>query len=114
MARFYGEIGYADDTVESPADSGVWKDVIVEYKYTGDVIRNTRKLEENGEKVNDDLNVQNSISVVADAYALEHFFAIRYIRWAGSLWKVTSVEVQRPRLLLRIGGVYNGPTPPTP
>lgn len=114
MARFYGEIGYADDTVESPAGSGVWKDVIVEYKYTGDVIRNTRKLEENGEKVNDDLNVQNSISVVADAYALEHFFAIRYIRWAGSLWKVTSVEVQRPRLLLRIGGVYNGPTPPTP
>jgi hypothetical protein len=63
-----------------------------------------------GTKVNDDLSVNNSISIVADEYANEHFFAIRYVAWAGTLWTVTNVEVQSPRLLLTLGGVYNGPT----
>lgn len=106
MAKFYGKIGYGQ-AVETVA--GVWEDVITEYSYYGDVIRNTRRLED-GEYLNNDLTVSNSISVVADAYAYEHFFAIRYIQWAGALWTVTEVDVQRPRLLLRLGGVYNGPT----
>jgi len=108
MAKFYGEIGYGE-TVENPSGSGVWIDNITEVKYYGDVVRNTRQLRE-GESLNDDLSVNNSISIVADAYANEHFFAIRYIRWAGTLWTVSDVEVQSPRLLLRLGGVYNGPT----
>lgn len=107
MTKFYGEIGYGESVEQSP---GVWDDVIIEHKYYGDVIRNTRKLQ-NGESVNDDITVNNSISIVADAYANEHFFAIRYIKWAGTRWKVSEVEVQSPRLLLRLGGVYNGPTP---
>jgi hypothetical protein len=105
MAKFFGVIGYGE-TVESAP--GVYQDSIVEYKYSGDVIRNTRKLQE-GENLNNDLSVGNSISIVADAYANEHFFAIRYIEWAGALWTVSDVEVQSPRLLLRLGGVYNGP-----
>lgn len=110
MARFYGAVGYAEQVEMSP---GVWEDILVEYNYYGDVLRNTRRLQ-NDEKVNNDLTVGNSISVVADEYAYEHFFAIRYIRWAGSLWIVSNVEEQRPRLLLRLGGVYNGPTAPAP
>jgi hypothetical protein len=113
MARFFGRIGYGE-TVE--AEPGVWSDDIVEYSYFGDVIRNARNLKE-GENLNADLSVQNSVSIVADAYANDHFFAIRYVEWAGALWTVSSVEVQSPRLLLRLGEVYNGPTPavtPTP
>lgn len=112
MAKFYGEIGYGESVEKAP---GVYVDEIVEYHYYGDVIRNTRKLTE-GQSVNNDLTVNNSISIVADAYANEHFFAIRYIRWMGSLWTVSDVEVQAPRLLLRLGGVYNGPVaaPSTP
>ena len=110
MAKFYGEIGYGE-TVESAP--GVWTDEIVEYKYYGDVIRNTRKFQE-GEYLNNDLSVGNSISIVADAYANEHFFAIRYIKWAGTLWTVSDVEVQSPRLILRLGGVYNGPKATAP
>ena len=113
MAKFYGEIGYGATIETAP---GVWQDEIAEYIYYGDVVRNTRRLQE-GEQLNNDLSVGNSISIVADAYANEHFFAIRYIRWAGTLWTVADVEVQSPRLLLRLGGVYNGPTvsaPPTP
>lgn len=112
MAKFYGEIGYGE-SVEKAA--GVWVDDIVERKYFGDVVRNTRRLTE-GESVNNDISVNNSIEIVADAYAYEHFFAMRYIRWQGALWIVSDVEVRRPRLLLRLGGVYNGPVaaPVTP
>ena len=113
MTRFYGKIGYGESVEKSP---GVWVDDIIEYSYYGDVFRNARNLRE-GENLNFDLNVQNSISIVADAYANEHFFAIRYIEWAGTLWTVQSVEVQSPRLILRLGEVYNGPTAavaPTP
>lgn len=106
MAKFHGEIGYGETVETSP---GVWEDVITERLYFGDVIRNARYLRE-GEQLNNDLTVGNTISIVADAYANDHFFAIRYIRWAGALWTVQMVEVQSPRLLLRLGGVYNGPT----
>jgi len=108
MAKFHGKVGYAEESVE--VRPGIWEDRVVEHEYFGDVVRNTRKLTE-GENLNDDLSVGNSIRIVADAYANEHFFAIRYIEWAGALWKVTDVIVESPRLLLRLGGVYNGPRP---
>lgn len=111
MARFYGIVGYGQ-TVNQGV--GVHELVITERNYYGDVVRNTRR-NESGDKVNDDLSVSNSISIVSDDYANQNFFAIRYVEWAGTLWKVEDVEVQSPRLLLRLGGVYNGPkgTPPT-
>lgn len=107
MARFYGRVGYGETAESAP---GVWVDVIVERSYYGDVVRNARNLHA-GENLNFDLSVQNSISIVADAYANEHFFNIRYIEWAGTLWTVTRVEVQSPRLILTLGEVYNGVTP---
>lgn len=115
MARFYGRVGYGEsvETIgEDELGTGVWVDQITEHFYYGDVIRNSRNLRD-GENLNFDLSVQNSISILADAYANEHFFAIRYIEWAGTLWTVSSVEVQSPRLILRLGEVYNGPTPGT-
>lgn len=104
MAKFYGKIGYSE-TKETT--SGVWTENISERSYRGDVLRNTRRWE-GSENLNDNLNVNNLISIVADAFAYENFFSIRYIEWMGSKWKVTNVEVQRPRLILTIGGVYNG------
>lgn len=105
--KFYGPIGFGESVESAP---GVWTDVIVEYNYYGDVTRNSRKLED-GEKVNNDLSVGNSISIVADAYAREHFFAMKYIKWAGTYWVVSNITEESPRLLLRLGGVYNGPLP---
>jgi len=113
MARYFGRIGYGESVEKA---EGVWEDEIVERSYYGDVIRNARNLRE-GENLNFDLSVQNSISIVADAYANEHFFAIRYVEWAGVFWTVSNVEVQSPRLILRLGEVYNGPkaaVAPTP
>lgn len=106
MAKFFGVIGFGETVEKAP---GVYDDSIVEHNYYGDVVRNSRQLKE-GEYLNNDILVQNSISIVADAYANEHFFAIRYIKWVGTLWTVQDVTVQSPRLILRLGGVYNGPT----
>lgn len=113
MAKFYGVIGYNTGTVEAPPESGIWVDEITERSYYGDVVRNMRQLRE-GELINDDISVSNSISVVADPFAYENIFAMRYIRWMGTLWVVSTVDVQRPRLLLSLGGVYHGPKAPTP
>ena len=104
MGKFFGAIGYAETKETSP---GVWEESIRERNYYGDVIRNVRRLE-NGAKVNDNVDVNNSISIVADGFAYENFFSIRYVAWMRAKSMVSSVEVQRPRLILSIGGVYNG------
>lgn len=106
--KFFGQIGYGTP-VEEPANSGVWVDMMSEYPYFGDVIRNTRQLEI-GDKVNSDIVVSNSISILADEIARKRFFDIKYVRWMGVIWTVTSVEVRNPRLILTLGSVYNGPT----
>lgn len=107
MAKFYGEVGYAESQEGTGENEGIWTDVIIERCYYGDVIRNTRRWE-NGPSINDNLQINNQISIVADAYAWEHFHAMKYVKWMGTYWKVTNVEVQRPRLLLTIGDVWNG------
>lgn len=109
MARFHGPVGYGQ-SVEDPPNGGVWVDQIDEYSYFGDVIRNARRLD-NGQTLNNDISVVNRISIVADQFAFQHFFQIKYVEWMGVRWIVTSVEVQPPRLILSIGSVYNGPTP---
>jgi hypothetical protein len=107
MARFYGAVGYGESQEVRP---GVWEDVVTEKLYFGNVVRNTRALRE-GEKVNLDLSVGNSIEIVADAYAHDHFHAMKYVMWAGKPWIVEEVTVEAPRLALRLGGIYNGPRP---
>lgn len=106
--RFAGEVGYGRSE-EQPADSGIWVDVVEERFYLGDVIRDTRKLEA-GEGLNDNVAVANSISIVADPFAEGHYYEIKYVRWNGVLWTVSTVEIRLPRLILSLGSVYNGPT----
>ena len=109
MGKFCGVIGFAETIEKVP---GVWREKITTRKYSGDVIRNVSKVRE-GEGLNDNLTLDNKISIVADPFAYKNFSTMRYIQWMGALWKITSVEVQRPRLILTIGGVYNEQTPAT-
>lgn len=106
MAKFRGVIGYSPETVETKP--GVWEDVTVEKLYYGDVLRVTRNQVE-ADKVNNDTTLSNEISVLADAYLLSHLDKIRYIKYLGVAWTVSSTVLERPRLILRLGGVYNGP-----
>lgn len=107
MARFFGVVGYGDAIETAP---GVWTDQITEMHYQGDVTRNSAKMEAGGD-LNPDISIGNTISIVADEFAVEHFSKIKYVKWAGGLWTVTAVEVRAPRLILNLGSVYNGPTP---
>lgn len=104
MAKWFGEIGYAQDVEETP---GVWVNKIIKRNYYGDVTRNFSRWQ-TGDSVNDDLTVNNQLSIIADPFAMEHFHTMKYAEMYGTKWKITSVEPQYPRLIISIGGVYNG------
>ena len=103
MAKYYGKIGFAVTTEDAP---GVWVSHMTEKPYAGDVLNNTRRLEVT-ENVNPDINISNRISIVADPYAKLNFHSMRYAVYLGTKWKISSVEVQFPRLILNLGGLYN-------
>lgn len=105
MAKFYGPVGYAD-TVETA--HGVHEEKITERMYSGDLLRNTGLLQ-SAETLNDNVNVANEISIVADPFARENFHRMRYVVFMGAKWKISKVEVGYPRLILTIGGLYNEP-----
>lgn len=102
--KYFGKIGYG---VTEETRPGVHKPRIVEREYYGDIVRNSRRLE-SGSKVNDDLNINISLSIVADPFAYQNFHQIKYAEYMGAKWKATSVEPQYPRLIITLGGVYNG------
>ena len=104
MARWYGKIGYAQ-TVEE--ELGVWVNKITERPYYGDITRNSLNIQSSG-SVNDNINIANVISIVADPFAMDNFQDMRYIQIGNALWKVTNVEINRPRLIITVGGAYNG------
>lgn len=104
MAKWYGKVGYITTTETSP---GVWTSEPVERLYSGDLIRNHKRWE-SSDSLNDNITFQSEISIVCDPYALQNFQYIRYVSFMDSVWKVTAVDVQYPRLILSIGGAYNG------
>lgn len=105
MAKWFGVIGFAETVETKP---GVCEERITERKYYGDVIRNTRRLQST-DKLNDNIDISNEISIVADPFTSNHIYAMRYVEYMGARWKVSTVDAsQRPRLTLSIGGLYNG------
>jgi hypothetical protein len=109
--RFYGAVGYANSVEASP---GVWVEKITEVTYFGEVIRDSRRLEAPPQvppTLNGNISLENSFSIMADAEAYNNFIKMRYVCWEGQNWTITNVEVRRPRLVLTIGGPWNGSTP---
>ena len=105
MSKWYGIVGYAEHVETSPGD---WDEQITERSYFGDNYKNARMLQNSTESTNDNVNVSIQISIVADPYAYQNFHAIRYVEFMDNKWKVTNVDVQYPRLVLTIGGLYHG------
>jgi hypothetical protein len=103
MAKFYGVIGYGTTVETAP---GVWEEKITEKSYFGDLIRNTRRIQ-SADQLNDNINVANEISIVADPFANENFHSMRYVEFMGAKWKISNVDVRYPRLILTVGGLYN-------
>lgn len=102
--KFFGKLGFSYEVETAP---GVWETKSVEQEVYGDVLSNVRRWENSGE-VNDDLNLTNQISVVASRFIYEHLGAMRYLIWNGTKWAIRSAEIVRPRVILNLGGVYNG------
>jgi hypothetical protein len=105
MSKWYGIIGYAEHVETTPGD---WDEIITERSYFGDVYKNARMLQTTNVGTNDNVNVSTQISIVADPYSLNKFHTMRYAEFMGNKWKITNVDVQYPRLVLTIGGLYNG------
>lgn len=103
MPRYYGNIGFQQQVETAP---GVWREKIVERQYRGEITRNQLRWN-SGSEMNDDLRIDNAISIVFDPYLEQHISSIRYVTWMGSKWKVTSLSIQRPRVVLQLGGLYN-------
>ena len=103
MAKWAGVIGFGETVETTP---GVWEDVVTERKYRGDLLRFNRRTQ-TASQINDDINISNQLSIIADPYANNNIFAMRYAVFRGAKWKITSVEVKYPRLILELGGVYN-------
>lgn len=101
--RYFGKVGYVMTKETTP---GVYTEEVVERQYYGEISRLMSK-RENGLSVNDNIVINNQISILADPFSYENFQYIKYIEFMGALWNITSIEVQRPRLILTIGGVYN-------
>lgn len=105
MAKWAGVIGFVNETKETAPS--VYEETFIERKYYGDVVKNNRRLV-TADKVNDDISVQNQLSIVADPYAMNHFYSMKYATFCGAKWKVTDVQVEHPRLTLTLGGLWNG------
>lgn len=102
MAKWFGKIGFANTVETSP---GIWEEQITTREYFGDVYRNTRRLQTT-DQVNDDINISNEISILADPFANENFHSMRYAEFMGTAWKITNVDVKYPRLTLTLGGLF--------
>ena len=103
MARYHGYVGYAIDVEAYP---GVWEEQISEHEYFGDVLKNRINMQQ-GSVVNAKITISNSISIIADPFAFEHVYAMRYVTYLGKKWSILNVSIERPRLILILGGLYN-------
>lgn len=103
--RFFGKVGYQ---IETEISDSVWQPSTVEKPYFGDVLRNNTR-RDSGDTIDDEININNRISIVADPFAFQNFQNMKYVEWLGQLWNIKSAELQPPRIILEVGGVYNGP-----
>lgn len=104
MNKFYGKIGFGETKETSP---GVWKEQFTVKLYSGDMLRNAQKTQQSDGTI-DNISINSEISIISDTYLIEHFAFIKYVEYMGVKWKVTNVGIQHPRLILTLGGVYNG------
>lgn len=102
--KFYGAIGYIWTEETRP---GVWTKKIEERVTYGDILSNVRRWEPDN-AVNEDVTTTNRISVIADNFLCQNMGAMAYIEWNGTVWKIKSVELVRPRAIISLGGQYLG------
>lgn len=104
MPKCSGVIGYA---LVGETQPGVWTEGITDKKYYGDIVRDNRKFESGNDKMNEDISITNKISVVSNSFMLENLSFMKYITFMKSKWKISSVDISPPRIIITIGGMYH-------
>lgn len=104
MPKCSGVIGYA---LAEETQPGVWTENITEKKYFGDIVRDNRKIVDQGE-INSSVNISNNVSIVSNKFMLDNMASMRYISFNKSKWKINSIDIKPPRLIISLGGLYNG------
>lgn len=105
MAKWYGQIGFV---ITHETDTDVWTEDIIEHPYYGDILRNSRTSNADNQ-INEGFNISNQISFVADPYARENFYRMKYVTIRGIKWKITGADVESfPRIIINVGGLWNG------
>lgn len=107
MAKWYGQIGFE---ITRETDVDVWTEDIIERSYYGDILKNSKSAYSPNE-INEGFNISNRISFIADPYAKENMYRMKYATFMGTRWKITSVDVDFPRLTISLGGIWNGERP---
>ena len=105
MAKFFGKVGFSKPV---EGDLSVWEEEVTERSYYGDVTRISNRFSP-ADKLHDDFEINNEISIVADDFAYQNSHIMRYVNYLGANWKISSIRVERPRIILTLGGVYHGP-----
>lgn len=103
--KFDGTVGFWREDVE--VKPGLFKSLIQERPYVGDVLKDRRSFKIS-EYQNNDFTISNQISILADLYLQTYWTSIKYVKWKGVKWSVSHVNVEYPRITLTLGGVYNG------
>lgn len=105
MARWHGKVGY---TVTGKVEAGLYEEEeVMVREYSGDYSGFAWQNQNSG-GINDNLVISGTVSIVADQFAYQNCSNISYVEVEGTKWKVTKIEPQHPRLILSLGGVYNG------
>ncbi len=104
--KFSGKIGFWSEDVETKP--GVFKPDILERSYRGDVLRDIRRFQNAENQQNDNLSLNNRISIISDLYMQNNWSSIKYVLWRGVKWKANSIDIgSYPRVIIELGGVYN-------
>lgn len=103
--KFSGKAGFRIDDVE--IEPGVYKPQVVVKAIKGSVVSNSYQHQNSDKSTIDNVRITNQLSIVANQFLNKHITNLMYVEFQGVKWKVESFDIQPPRVVVSLGGVYN-------
>lgn len=107
--KWFGKIGFyiTEEVVKNGIGTGVFKARITEVPYRGDLIKDYRTQDNSSTGANENIHINNTVSIISDRFLDEHLMDIKYLTFKGYKFKVRAFTQVYPRLELQFGGLYN-------